>query len=189
MMVGMPRYGVLLAAVALAAVVPTVGACSAPSTPAATSTSTSPSPPTQPTSTPAPPTTTSAPPTTTSTPTTTPTKTTAATVPPAPPATIGPPYIASVRWLRTSSGRSLHISPTQAGRDTAASSDEAWGEVLRLAPDAATPGMRAQFDCHWTFARLVAPAKRTWNIEPWRPVVSPERLVQDRCNPGGGTEG
>ena len=63
--------------------------------------------------------------------------------------------------------------------------EAAWQEVLRLAPDADTPGMWEQFDCHWTWARLLEPDKPTWNVEPWRPVVSPERMLAEGCNPGG----
>src|SRR6478672_1717934 len=87
--------------------------------------------------------------------------------------TAAPPFIARVQWVRGSGGRSLHIVPTASGRSAqgAADDDEAWSEVVRLAPDAAQPGMRAQFDCHWTYARLVHPDKPSWNIEPWRPVV------------------
>ena len=98
-----------------------------------------------------------------------------------------PPFVARVQWVKGSGGRSLHIVPTVSGRAAqgSADDDEAWSEVLRLAPDADQPGMRAQFDCHWTFARLVQPDKASWNIEPWRPVVSESQMVDARCNPGG----
>ena len=104
-----------------------------------------------------------------------------------PTSTAAPPFIARVQWVRGSGGRSLHIVPTASGRSAqgAADDDEAWSEVVRLAPDADQPGMRAQFDCHWTFARLVQPDKPSWNIEPWRPVVSESQMVDARCNPGG----
>ena len=104
-----------------------------------------------------------------------------------PRSTAAPPFIARVQWVRGSGGRSLHIVPTASGRSAqgAADDDEAWSEVVRLAPDADQPGMRAQFDCHWTFARLVQPDKPSWNIEPWRPVVSESQMVDARCNPGG----
>ena len=98
-----------------------------------------------------------------------------------------PPYVARVRWVTATGGRSLRIYPTAAGRTTQGPGDgaEAWSEVLRLAPDADQPGMRAQFDCHWTYARLAAPDKPSWNLEPWRPVVSSEEMTQAACNPGG----
>jgi hypothetical protein len=98
-----------------------------------------------------------------------------------------PPFIARVQWVRGSGGRSLQIFPTSSGRTApgTADDDEAWAEVLRLAPDADQPGMRAQFDCHWTFARVVEPDKPSWNLEPWRPVVSDSQMVDARCNPGG----
>ncbi|MFZ2510921.1 MAG: DUF2599 domain-containing protein, partial [Gordonia sp. (in: high G+C Gram-positive bacteria)] len=102
------------------------------------------------------------------------------------PPSLPPPYVESVEWVQTEVGPSLQIHPTRAGRtvtgDTVA--DTAWAEVLALAPDGDTPGMRAQFDCHWTFARLVDPEKTSWNLEPDRPVVSNEDMVAYRCNPG-----
>ncbi len=98
-----------------------------------------------------------------------------------------PPYVAQARWVKAARGRSLHIFPTAAGRDAqgGTAQDEAWAEVVRLTPDAAQPGMRAQFDCHWDYARLLDPAKVSWNIEPWRPVVSESRMVATGCNPAG----
>lgn len=101
--------------------------------------------------------------------------------------TVAPPYVSQARWVNASRGRSLHIFPTDAGRTAqgSAASDEAWAEVVRIAPDASQPGMRAQFDCHWTYARLLEPDKVSWNIEPWRPVVSAGRMVETGCNPGG----
>lgn len=100
---------------------------------------------------------------------------------------IPPPYIARVIWVTLPSGRSLQIYPTANGRiaDAAGAEDEAWREVLRKAPNAGTAGMRAQFDCHWQLARLAAPKKPSWNLEPWRPVVSAQRMYDTRCNPGG----
>ena len=99
----------------------------------------------------------------------------------------GPPFVAAATWVQGSGGRSLHVVPTAAGRVTQGPGDatEAWREVLRLAPDADQPGMQAQFDCHWSYARLVQPDKASWNLEPWRPVVSERQLVDARCNPGG----
>jgi len=97
------------------------------------------------------------------------------------------PYIAKVVWVSLPSGRSLQIYPTARGRTARAAGAEgvAWREVLRKAPNAASPGMRAQFDCHWAFARLAAPHKVSWNLEPWRPVVSAQRMYDTGCNPGG----
>ena len=63
--------------------------------------------------------------------------------------------------------------------------DEAWAEVLALSPDADTPGMRAQFVCHWQFAEFAQPGKTSWNLEPWRPVVDDAEMVASGCNPGG----
>lgn len=98
-----------------------------------------------------------------------------------------PPFIASATWGDSDFGVTLKVAPTPSARRTTGTDDRsiAWAEVLRLAPDADTPGMREQFDCHWTWARLLEPDKATWNIEPWRPVVSPERMIAEGCNPGG----
>lgn len=101
-----------------------------------------------------------------------------------------PPYIDHVTWVDTAVGPSLQIYPTPSGR--ASTSDDgaavAWSEVLALAPGANTPGMQAQFDCHWDFARAVEPDKPSWNIEPDRPVVDRQQMIATRCNPGGPEE-
>jgi hypothetical protein len=90
----------------------------------------------------------------------------------------------------------LRVYPTAAGREiagdfgkTAADSDEAWGEVLALAPDADTPGMRAQFLCHWNFAEFAQPGKTSWDLEPWRPPVDHAAMLGAGCNPGGAERG
>ena len=35
------------------------------------------------------------------------------------------------------------------------------------------------------FARIAEPDKPSWNLEPWRPVVTESEMVDSRCNPGG----
>ena len=111
--------------------------------------------------------------------------------PPAP----SPPFIDHTEWTQLGGGLpSLRVSPTPSGRvaasepGTVASGDEAWAEVLALSPDADTPGMRAQFICHWQFAELAQPGKASWNLEPWRPVVDDAEMVASGCNPGGPEE-
>ncbi len=107
----------------------------------------------------------------------------------APPTTADepPPYIASATWVQAPHGRSLHIVPTKAGRTVQGGDADgvAWREVLALAPDAGTAGMKAQFACHWVYARIAEPDKASWNIEPWRPVVGDEAMARAGCNPGG----
>jgi hypothetical protein len=71
---------------------------------------------------------------------------------------------------------------------TANTESAAWAEVLALAPDADTPGMYQQFICHWELAELGQPGKTSWNLEPWRPAVSDEQMLDSRCNPGGTEE-
>ena len=58
-------------------------------------------------------------------------------------------------------------------------------EVLADAPDADLPGMRDQFVCHWEVAEAAEPGKTSWNLEPWRPVVSMTKMLEAACNPGG----
>ncbi|NNH68782.1 DUF2599 domain-containing protein [Nocardia uniformis] len=97
------------------------------------------------------------------------------------------PLIDGTEWTDAVDGRRLLIYPTAAGRaDTyPTAGDRAWQEVLDRSPDADTPGMRDQFHCHWEWARLVAPDKPSWNLEPWRPAVGYDETVNALCNPGG----
>ena len=101
-----------------------------------------------------------------------------------------PPYVDHVTWVSTAVGPSLQIYPTPNGRASIADdgAQVAWREVLALAPDADTPGMNAQFVCHWNFARAVDPNKPSWNIEPQRPVVDDSTMIATRCNPGAPEE-
>jgi hypothetical protein len=109
-----------------------------------------------------------------------------------------PPFIDHVFWTQWSQWNqlsSLRVYPTVSGRAAARQlgsagpeADGAWSEVLALAPDAGTPGMRQQFLCHWELAEVVQPGKPSWNLEPWRPVVDDTTMVGSGCNPGGGHE-
>ena len=101
-----------------------------------------------------------------------------------------PPYISRVAWAQTDQGPSLQVFPTESGRRVPGEGelDAAWAEVVALDQSADSPGMREQFACHWRFARLVEPEKTSWNLEPWRPVVSGAQMIADRCNPGGAEE-
>jgi hypothetical protein len=106
----------------------------------------------------------------------------------------GPPFIDHSEWVHWGDLSSLRVYPTTAGRAAAAQfgtieqSDEAWTEVLAQSPDADIPGMRAQFMCHWKFAEIARPGKTSWNLEPWRPEVDDETMVDTGCNPGGTEE-
>jgi hypothetical protein len=106
----------------------------------------------------------------------------------------GPPYVDHVQWAKWGDMSSLRVYPTDTARQasgqpgTDAQASEAWGEVLTLSPDAGTPGMKAQFLCHWRFAELVEPGKVSWNLEPWRNEVSEQEMVASGCNPGGTEE-
>jgi Protein of unknown function (DUF2599) len=106
-----------------------------------------------------------------------------------------PPFIDHTQWARWQGLSSLRVFPTSSGRmaarqpGTVAEADEAWAEVLGLSPDADSPGMRAQFVCHWQLAEFVQPGKTSWNLEPWRPVVDDAEMFATGCNPGGPEEG
>lgn len=106
-----------------------------------------------------------------------------------------PPFVDHTEWVHWDGGSSLRVYPTSSGRAAArqlgtdgADAEEAWSEVLALAPDANTPGMREQFICHWEAAEFAQPGKTSWNIEPWRPVVGTTEMVRSGCNPGGPEE-
>ncbi|RIS68334.1 DUF2599 domain-containing protein [Mycobacteroides abscessus] len=103
-----------------------------------------------------------------------------------PAAAVEPLLIDHVSWGATSLGRTLRIYPTPLGRtyDAPDAVDVAWAEVVALAPDAQTPGMRMQFDCHW-YGRVFIPDKPSWNLEPWRPQVDGALMAASQCNPGG----
>lgn len=107
----------------------------------------------------------------------------------------GPPFVDHAQWSQWNHQPSLRVYPTASGRAAAKTlgsstpdADEAWSEVLALAPNAGTPGMRAQFLCHWELAEVVQPGKTSWNLEPWRPVVDDSTMLGSGCNPGGSEE-
>ncbi len=107
-----------------------------------------------------------------------------------------PPYVDYVRWVSYDGLPTLRVYPTAAGREvagelakTAAQSDEAWAEVIALAPDADTPSIREQFLCHWRFAEFAEPGKTSWDLESWRPAVDDSTMILTGCNPGGPEKG
>lgn len=109
-----------------------------------------------------------------------------------------PPFVDHTEWVYWGGLSSLRVYPTPSGRAASRMSgtagadpqaaDEAWSEVLARSPDADTPGMRAQFVCHWQFAEIGQPSKTSWNLEPWRPVVDDAQMVAALCNPGASEE-
>ncbi|WP_278262188.1 DUF2599 domain-containing protein [Nocardia sp. AG03] len=110
----------------------------------------------------------------------------------APPTTTVDPYaglplIDHLSWTENVDGARLQIYPTVAGRKTAAPGGDqlAWSEILAMDATADSPGMFDQFRCHWVWARMVAPDKPSWNLEPWRPDVGYQATVAANCNPGG----
>jgi hypothetical protein len=105
-----------------------------------------------------------------------------------------PPFIDHTQWTQWQRLTSLRVYPTPAGRLASrqpgadAAGVEAWSEVVAKSQNADTPGMRAQFICHWEFAETLQPGKPSWNLEPWRPVVDDAEMVASGCNPGGQEE-
>ncbi|HEU4360659.1 MAG TPA: DUF2599 domain-containing protein [Mycobacterium sp.] len=105
-----------------------------------------------------------------------------------------PPYVNRTEWVQWDGMSSLRVYPTATGRveagefGTARAGEQAWHEVVKQNPQADTPGMRAQFMCHWQFAEMVEPGKTSWNLEPWRPVVDTAVMLATGCNPGGAEE-
>ena len=106
-----------------------------------------------------------------------------------------PAYIDHATWVSYGGLSSLRVYPTTVGRQVARQLDktgeqaeQAWLEVLAVAPDANTAGMRSQFVCHWNFAELAEPGKTSWNLEVWRPAVDDNAMVLSGCNPGGTEE-
>ena len=106
-----------------------------------------------------------------------------------------PTYIDHATWVSYGGLSSLRVYPTGVGRQvarqldkTAEQAEQAWLEVLAVAPDANTAGMRSQFVCHWNFAELAEPGKTSWNLEVWRPAVDDNTMVLSGCNPGGPEE-
>lgn len=104
------------------------------------------------------------------------------------------PYVEHTQWVTYDGGTSLRVYPTDTGRSEAGETgtlrqgEQAWSEVVKRDPDANTSGMREQFLCHWQFAEFIEPGKTSWNLEPWRPVVSTLSLLANGCNPGGAEE-
>lgn len=83
-------------------------------------------------------------------------------------------------WGKAEGGTSLAVTPSAWARAwSQAASVGLWSQLVAREPDADTPSMRAQLECH----QLGAPDKDTWNLEPWRPDVSAVDMIAARCNP------
>ncbi|BDZ41566.1 hypothetical protein GCM10025865_08650 [Paraoerskovia sediminicola] len=94
--------------------------------------------------------------------------------------TLGADPLESATWGTAEGGRSLAVDPTEWARHAGvAGLDATWAAVVAAQPDADTPGMRDQLECH----ALGAPDKATWNLEPWRPDVGLVEVALARCNP------
>jgi hypothetical protein len=83
-------------------------------------------------------------------------------------------------WGHAEGGKSLAVTPSAWARAwSQAASVGLWSQLVVREPDADTPSMRAQLECH----QLGAPNKDTWNLEPWRPDVSAVDMIAAACNP------
>lgn len=91
--------------------------------------------------------------------------------------------IASAEWVQRDGRPALRVTPSEELRrcGLVGPADPAWAQLLEVAPDADTPGMAEQFECHVRFA----PTQETWHLEPWRPAVEFPEMIRTRCNPTG----
>ncbi|MBK8732744.1 MAG: DUF2599 domain-containing protein [Actinomycetales bacterium] len=92
----------------------------------------------------------------------------------------GPRLITSAAWVTRSGARALKVVPTTAGRAVGVDPEAVWQAVLRLRPDADSPGIHDQLVCHVVFAA----SKSAWYLEPARPDVGYAATVAAGCNPG-----
>ena len=60
--------------------------------------------------------------------------------------------------------------------------------AARVRAAQATPLVAAASDLKFALAEIAEPGKTSWNLEPWRPVVDDQAMVDAGCNPGGGEE-
>ncbi|ROS76523.1 DUF2599 domain-containing protein [Cellulomonas sp. PhB143] len=94
--------------------------------------------------------------------------------------TLGADALVSATWGEAEGGRSLAVVPSDWARQAgAAGADAVWSAVVAAEPDADTPGMHDQLECH----ALGATDKASWNLEPWRPDVGFVDTALARCNP------
>jgi Protein of unknown function (DUF2599) len=105
-------------------------------------------------------------------------------------------YIHSARWDPTSRGWTLRVTPTAFARaagilglpQSYRAGVDGWKELYAKYKDRGLNtnlgGMRDQYICH----QQIAYAKRTWNLDEWRPDVSYSATVRAGCNPGGGPD-
>ncbi|WP_051274974.1 DUF2599 domain-containing protein [Cellulomonas sp. URHD0024] len=97
----------------------------------------------------------------------------------------GSVWVASVAvqdavWRTAEGGKSLAVTPSAWARAwSKAATVGLWSQLVAREPDADSPGMQAQLECH----QLGAADKETWNLEPWRPDVSAVDMIAARCNP------
>ena len=96
------------------------------------------------------------------------------------PAEATEPALITATWGEHDGGRSLAVEPAQWVRNAEPIAfDALWDELVAAVPEADTPAMRDQLLCHM----IGAPAKATWNLEPWRPDVGLIEVMRARCNP------
>lgn len=95
---------------------------------------------------------------------------------------VGTDLLASVAWRAQGEGGggSYVVTPTLWGRMSGETGQPHLLAALRAhEPSAATDVVGKQLLCH----AIGAPAKATWNLEPWRPDVSVAEYLLAACNP------
>jgi RHS repeat-associated protein len=98
-------------------------------------------------------------------------------------------FIDHVKW----EDNRLRVYPTPLTRFTAPQKwqpafqtmfkEQAWKEVVKMAPEANNQSMKDQFMCHWDFVSVRAPRKESWNLDQGQPEVPYFEMFQQSCNP------
>ncbi|MFB7888630.1 DUF2599 domain-containing protein [Cellulosimicrobium cellulans] len=95
-------------------------------------------------------------------------------------APLGTQALRGTDWGEREGGRSLAVDPTAWARAAGQAGQElVWAQLVAAEPEVDTPTMHDQLVCH----AVGAPAKATWNLEPWRPDVGLLATMSARCNP------
>jgi hypothetical protein len=87
-------------------------------------------------------------------------------------------------WSDEPRGARIVVVPSGCGRRSSWLAPEAAFRAALAAGGRVPDNRRSlflQFRCHTLFAS----AKRSWNLETWRPAVSSRRMIAALCNPSG----
>lgn len=105
---------------------------------------------------------------------------------------LGQDLVSSAKWVHSSSGWTLQVTPTGFARTIMpifklelalwagyAGWDELYAKYKKKGLNTNLGGMKDQYVCHMQFAFF----KSTWNLDEWRPNVSYLATVAAACNP------